>query len=147
MFYKIFNLFLERKINKIRPIIRRYLERDLNNWQNTLSKIHTGQDDVVKDIYNGNSEEIEKNIENIREEQIVEKEYVFLIDYWKGDSKRRYMINSNFYKYLKATLYLKETSILNIQAGIFTAPAEIYYARDMVKKSFKELITALDIKI
>jgi hypothetical protein len=118
MFYRILNKITERKIAKLRPIAIKFLNNNMDERSRATS-----------------TERLE-----------VDAQYLRLITYFAEDQKRRYMANRNYLNFLKAIIYLYTTSESSIQAGIFTAPAEIYYVINSVQKSFSETIRIFNIK-
>lgn len=146
MIYQIFNFFLEKKISKKRSVVRRFLENDGNKWRKALAEIHDGKNNAIKTVYGTDIVGVEKTIETIQQRQEVDKEYIFLIDHLKQDSKRRFMMNSNFYKYLKAMEYLYLTSNASVSGRVSMAPPEIYNTIKKVQESFKTMMYAYGIK-
>lgn len=115
MIYGILNKIVERRISKLRPVAKNFLSTDRG-----------GSNEVV-------------SVQRLE----ADKKYLLLIEYFKKDGKRRYMINRNYIKYLKAIIYLYSTSSNSVRMGVITAPQEIYRIINSVQKSFEDLINRL----
>lgn len=118
MLYKILNNLTESKIEKLRPVAIKYLSNDLKG----------------------------PGSEAASDRLIVDRKWAQLINHFASDNKRKYMINRNYVNFLKAIIYLYQTSFASIQAGVLMAPTEVYTVINSVKKSFDEATVALGIK-
>jgi hypothetical protein len=138
LLYKVLNFFLEKKISKLRPIIKKMLTYDLQKEEGLIKRTENKTDVVAMDFIN--ADDMNKRIELIKKRLQIDNKYVILSDYVRTDSKRQYMINQNYYKYLEAIKYLYTTADIMAKAGVLTAPSEIYFAINAVEKSIDELI-------
>ncbi len=112
MLYKFLNIKAEREIEKLRPEAKRWLSKDVDKPNNEVTL-----------------ERLEVN-----------SNYIRLIEYFKSDQKRRYMINSNYLNYLKALIYLYSSSSMSVAAGIYSPPPNVLYVINSTQKTFVELI-------
>jgi len=135
-----------KKVDKIRPIGVRFLGNALNQQEDLLVKIKGGKEIAVNTTYGSDTTPIEKNIEVIRSRINVDKQYAALLVYFNSDQKRSYMVNRNYLNYLRAIIFLYQTSKLSVSAGVYTAPAEIYQTITLVQESFKEMVASLSHK-
>jgi hypothetical protein len=117
MLYRFLNKIIENKIEKLRPMARKFLKHDLSGPSKEAASERLG----------------------------VDGKYLLLADYFKRDQKRKYMVNRNYLNFLKAIIYLYKNSSASIRAGIFMAPPEVYSAINSVQKSFDETVAALNI--
>jgi hypothetical protein len=118
MLYKILNNLTVSKIERLRPVAIKYLSNALDG-----PGAEAASDRLVVDI-----------------------RWAQLINHFSSDNKRKYMINRNYVNFLKAIIYLYQTSSTSIQAGVLMAPAEVYNIISSVKKSFEDATTSLGIK-
>jgi hypothetical protein len=114
------------------------LNNDLQKEESLLERKKDKTDVVAMDFIN--VDDVKKRIESIKKKLQIDNKYVILIDYFRTDSKKQYMINQNYYKYLEATKYLYTTADIMAKAGVLTAPSEIYFAINAVEKSIDDLI-------
>lgn len=140
MFYKIANYFLEKKITKLRLTIKKLLVNDLKEQKKLILKIKA-KDEATCLVYGDRTEGIEKNIQTILNRLEIEDQYVLLFGYLKDDTKRKYIINNNFYKFLEAIKFLYSTSSISTNSGYLTAPGRVYYAISAVEDCFNELMS------
>lgn len=138
MFYKILNYFLETKISKLRPIIKKMLNLDLHEEEKLLEREKDKTDVVAIDLVD--VDDVNKRIALTRKRLQIDDKYIILIEHFKNESKRKYMMNQNYYKYLEALKYLYTTSDVMVKAGVLTAPAEIYFTINEVEKSIDDLM-------
>lgn len=118
MFYEFLNRRISNKISEFHPIAMKYL-----------------------------SDDIEKNNKEATAERLkVVRNYTLLHKYFETDQKRLYMINRNYRNFLKAIIYLHQTSPTFTQAGVLMAPTEVYQVISSVKQSFEDTTASLDIK-
>lgn len=118
MLYKILNNITESKIGRLRPIAIKYLSNDLEGPGSEVAF----------------------------DRLIVDRKWVQLINHFASDNKRKYMINTNYFNFLKAIIYLYQTSSTSTRAGVLMAPTEVYQVISSVKKSFDDTIASLGIK-
>jgi hypothetical protein len=85
-------------------------------------------------------------MEMIKSRISVDDSYTKITNYFQRDEKRRYMINQNFMRYLNAVDYLYKTSSISVNAGIYTAPDNVYRIINEVEASFVELERTLVLK-
>ena len=93
MLYKILNNIFESKIGKLRPIAVKYLSDDLEG----------------------------PGSEAASDRLIVDRKWAQLITHFASDNKRKYMINRNYFNFLKAIIYLYQTSSTSTRAGVLMA--------------------------
>lgn len=139
MLYWIANHFLEKKISRLRPVVRKLLKKDKEERGETLQRIKNRIDKVVQAIYSSDTKDVEKSIDTINARQQIEKLYILLNDHLRNDQKRRYILNVNYCGYLEALKYLYSTSSIAVSAGVFMAPPEIYLTLNKVQKTFTDL--------
>lgn len=135
MFYRVKNLLIENKITKLNAAANRFLLRDLSEQKGLLEIIETKEkNDIASDFLD--KDVIQDSINNIERRLKVINRYAVLIDTFKKDPVRRYMVNHNFFQYLHAIQLLHNNSSYTIedleQIGVF-------YAIDKVEKAFSEL--------
>ena len=118
MFYKFLNKVTANKITRTHPMAIKYLSDDLENRSDS-----------------GSSERLK-----------VFRNYTLLYKYFENDQKRLYMVNSNYLKFLKAIIFLYQTSQSSVSVGILTAPSKIYDTINAVQKIFEETVNSLGIK-
>lgn len=118
MLYKILNNITELKIEKIRLTAIKYLSNDLDGPGSKAAS----------------------------ERLIVGRKWAQLINHFASDNKRKYTINRNYLNFLKAIIYLYQTSSISAQSGILMAPTKIYNIINSVKKSFDDTTANLGIK-
>ena len=118
MLYKFLNKRIGNKITKLHPIVMKYL-----------------------------SSSLELNSDNGSVERLkVFRNYTLLYKHFESDQKRLYMINNNYLKFLKAIIFLYQTSRVSISAGILTAPSKFYSTIHTVQESFEYSINSLNLK-
>lgn len=118
MLYKFLNRILGNKISKLHPIAMNYLNDDFEQ-----------NDDIT-------------TAERLK----TSRNYTLLYRHFENDHKRLYMINSNYLKFLKAIIFLYQTSQTSVSAGVLTAPSEIYSTINTVQKSFEETVNSINLK-
>lgn len=118
MLYKILNNIIESKIKKLRPIAIKYLSNDLEGLGSQVAS----------------------------DRLTVDRKWIQLINHFTSDNKRKYMINKNYLNFLKAIIYLYQTSSISTRAGVLMAPTEVYDVINSVKKSFDDATADLGIK-
>ena len=118
MLYKILNNLTESKIEKLRPVAIKYLSNDLEG----------------------------PGSEAASDRLVVDRKWAQLINHFASDNKRKYMINRNYVNFLKAIIYLYQTSSTSTQVGVLMAPTEVYQVISSVKKSFEEATASLSSK-
>jgi|SRR3989344_7465704 len=118
MLYRILNSITESKIGKLRPTAIKYLSNDLEG----------------------------SGSEAASDRLIIDKKWAQLINHFASDNKRKYMVNRNYLNFLKAIIYLYQTSSISTQAGVLMASTEVYQVISSVKKSFEEATASLGIK-
>ncbi len=118
MIYKILNKIIESKIEKLRPIVIKYLSNDLEGPCSGVAS----------------------------DRLVVDRKWTQLINHFASYNKRKYMINRNYVNFLKAIIYLYQTSSTSTQAGVLMAPMEIYQVVSSVKKSFDDITASIGIK-
>jgi hypothetical protein len=138
MLYRALNHSLGKKISKLRPIIKNILNGDLKNEEKLLERKNDKTDVVAQDSIN--VDDVNKRIETIKKRLQTEKKYIIVVDHFRNDIKRKYMINQNYYKYLEALKYLYATSDIMVRAAVLTAPSEVYFAINEVEKSIDDLM-------
>ena len=143
MIYKILNKRLEKKIDTLLPKVGNVLHKDIDEQNILLDRLKRGE--KIASMF-ADKERIKEAKQTINQRLDVFSDYKILHTHLKNDQKRRYMINSNFYKFLKALEYLYKTSNLSVQTGQLTAPNEVYFAVNAVMKSFFELIEEYKLK-
>ena len=135
MFYRFRNLLIENKIKKLNAAVNRFLLRDLSEQKDLLEIIETKeQNDIASDFLD--REVLQDSISNIERRLKVINRYTFLIDTFKKDQVRRYMVNHNFFKYLHAIQLVHNSSSHTIED---LEQIGVYYAIDKVEKAFSEL--------
>ncbi len=140
LFYSLINLFLERRIYKIEKIVYLKLNQDLIEqkqiYNNSLKKSNLDNIFLRK-------ADIKKYIKEIEIRLNVKVQYLLLLRYFKKDKRRKYMINLNYYQFLKAILYLYNAEI---DRDLFLAPHKVYNSINETKKCFNELIKTYDLQ-
>jgi len=90
------------------------------------------------------SGDLETNLDSGSAERLkVFRNYTLLYKHFENDQKRLYMLNNNYLKFLKAVIFLYQTS--QASASILTAPSEIYSTINTVQKSFEEAVITLNL--
>ncbi len=118
MFYKFLNTRIGNKISELHPVAMKYL-----------------------------SDDIEKNDDKaVAERLMVVKNHALLHKHFEADQKRLYMINRNYLNFLKAIIFLYQTSQASVSAGILAAPANVYQTINAVQNSFREATDSLSLK-
>lgn len=118
MFYKFLNKRISKKISELHPISMRYLSNDIEkNYDETIAK----------------------RLETVRN-------YAILHKHFEIDQKRLYMINKNYLNFIKAIIFLYQTSQISISGGILTAPASVYHTIIAVQNSFEKATKSLTLK-
>ena len=118
MLYKILNKIVESKVEKLRPIAIKYLSNDLEG----------------------------PGAEAASDRLVVDRKWVQLINHFVSDNKRKYIINRNYFNFLKAIIYLYQTSSTSVRAGVLMAPSDVYQVISAVKKSFDDATASLGIQ-
>lgn len=137
MFYKLINIFIEKRILKLRKISYSLLEDNLNLWLNLLKSKNSADLDFIS----GGSD-VHENILLIKNRMNLFKEYSSLISNFEFDSRRRFLININFLKFLKAIKFLYSNDYFVLQNNNSNYPQQIAE----IEKSFKSLIYLSHIK-
>jgi hypothetical protein len=138
VFYRVRNFFLEKKIIKLNAAANRFLLRDLSEQYDFLERIRRNDpNDVALDILDRDL--IQDYINTIEKRLKVVNKYSILIDTFRADPTRRYMVNHNFHKFLKAIQYLYINLGVTISNEVSLAPAGVYYAINKVEEVFAVL--------
>lgn len=118
MLYKILNKIVESKIEKTRPLFIKFLLEDLEG----------------------------AGAEASAERLTVERKYILLVNYFSNDYKRKYMINKNYLAFIRAVVFLYQTSPVSSRADVLMAPSEVYNTINSVRDSFNEITTSLGLE-
>ena len=137
MIYRLLNSFLERKIEKIRPEAIGLLNRSAKAFDESFEKADLKVRKLFSDKWY--LEQNKANKITVEARIAVDKQYILISHHYKYDAKRRYMVNSNYLKYLRAIIYLYSTGP-SAGTGILSAPAEVYAVINSVQKSFNEIM-------
>jgi len=138
MFFRVKNYFFERKIEKYNAAANRFLLKDLLEQKELMERLNLKDknDGVLKYL---DKDFIQETIETIEKRLKVTNRYSILLYMFRTDQKRRYMVNHNFFKFLKAIQYLYINSGVTHSGGVSLAPSGVYYAINKVEEAFDEL--------
>ncbi|MDQ1284222.1 MAG: hypothetical protein QG620_570 [Patescibacteria group bacterium] len=84
-------------------------------------------------VHSEGTKRTEEYMEVISRRLEMERKYILLIDQFKNDYKRQFMIRKNFYAYLKAIKFLYSMN------GTSTAPSSIYHIISEAESCFNQL--------
>ena len=108
MIYKIINYFLEEKIKKEYVFLLSNTKKEIKKNEELLQKIKDKNDVAIKLAYGGNGKECEEILANLKKVPTFYKKYQSLISI--SDSKRRYILNTNYLQYLYSQNNLRKVS-------------------------------------
>lgn len=143
MLKRLISWHYENKIDALRPKFLRMLKRDYEEWQKTLQKIEAG--DEITTIVHSNSDRAVETLAVIQKRMDMDKKYIHLKGLFARDVIRRYMINSNYLKYMQTVIWLNQMSNAAVQAGQQMPNTDAFLILQEVEKSFDVLLMGMSL--
>lgn len=140
MLKRLISWHYENKIDALRPKFLRMLKKDFEEWQKTLQKIESG--DEITTIVHPDSDRAIETLAVIQKRMDMDKKYIHLKGLCARDVTRRYMINSNYLKYIQAIIWLYQMSDAAVRAGQQIPNTDAFLVLQEVEKSFDILLMA-----
>ncbi len=140
MLTRLINWHYENKIEALRPKFLRMLKKDREEWEKTLQKIESG--DEITTIVHPNSDKALETLAIIQKRIDMDKKYIHLRGLAVKDITRRYMINSNYLKYMQTLIWIYQMSNAAVRAGEQMPLTDAFLVLQEVEKSFDVLLMA-----